>query len=237
MVVHPYIRISSVQLLSCVWLFTMSWTAAHQASLSITNSQSFLTLMTIKMVMPSNHLTLCHPRLPLPSIFPSIRGFFSESALPIRWPKYWSFSFSISPSSGYSGLISFRIDCFDLLAIQGTLKSLLKHRSSKASISQHSAFIIVQLSCSYITTGKTIALTRQTFVGKGISLLFNMLSRLVIAILPRSKHLNFMATVTICSDFGAQENKVCHCFHWFPIYLPWSDGTRCHDLSFLNVEF
>ena len=237
MVVHPYIRISSVQLLSCVWLFTMSWTAAHQASLSITNSQSFLKLMTIKMVMPSNHLTLCHPRLPLPSIFPSIRGFFSESALPIRWPKYWSFSFSISPSGGYSGLISFRIDCFDLLAIQGTLKSLLQHRSSKASISQHSAFIIVQLSCSYITTGKTIALTRQTFVGKGISLLFNMLSRFVIAFLPRSKHLNFMATVTICSDFGAQENKVCHCFHWFPIYLPWSDGTRCHDLSFLNVEF
>ena len=149
----------------------MSWTAAHQASLSITNSQSFLKLMTIKMVMPSNHLTLCCPFLLLPSIFPSIRGFFSESPLPIRWPKYWSFSFSISPSSGYSGLISFRIDCFDLLAIQGTLKSLLQHRSSKASVLQHSAFIIVQLSRSYITTGKTIALTRQTFVSKVVSLL------------------------------------------------------------------
>ena len=166
----------------------------------------------MKMVMPSNRLILCHPLLLLPSIFPSIRVFFSELALPIRWPKYWSFSFSISPSSGYSGLISFRIDCFDLLAIQGTLNSL-QHHSSKASVLQHSAFIIVQLSHSYITTGKTIALTRQTFVGKGISLLFNMLSRFVIAFLPRSKHLNFMATVTICSDFGAQENKVCHCFH------------------------
>ena len=153
------------------------------------------------------------------------------------WPKYWSFSFSISPSNEYSGLISFRIEWLDLLPVQETLKSLLQHHSSKASILQHSAFFMVQLSHPHLTAGKTIALTRQIFVGKGMSLLFNMLSRLVIAFLPRSKHLNFMALVTICSDFGAQENKFFHCFHCFSIYLPWSDGTRCYDLSFLNVEF
>ena len=139
--------------------------------------------------MPSNHLILCHPLLLLPSIFPSIRVFSNESFLPIRWPKYWSFSFSISPSNEYSGLISFRMYWLDLLAVQGTLKSLLQHHRSKASVLQCSAFFIVQLSHPYMTTGKTIALTRWTFVSRVMSLLFNMLSRLVIAFLPRSKHL------------------------------------------------
>ena len=182
-------QFSSVQLLSCVQLFVTPWTAGHQASLSIANSQSLFKLMSIKSVMPSNHLILCHPRLVPPSIFPSIRVFSNESALHIRWPKYWSFSFSISPSNVYSVLISFRMDWLDLLAVQGTLKSLLQHHSSKASILWHSAFFIVQLSHPYMTTGKTVALTRWTFVGKVMSLLFNMLSRLVIAFLPRSKSL------------------------------------------------
>ena len=174
--------------------------------------------------MPSNHLILCRPLLLLPSTFPSIRVFSNESLLHIRWPKYWNFS--ISPTSEYSGLISFRINGFDLLAVQGTLKSLLQHHSSKASILWHSAFFIVQLSHPYMTSGKTIALTRRTFVGKVMSLLFNMLSRLVIAVLPRSKQafFNFTDVVIICSDFGAQENKVCHCFCCFPIYLACS---RC----------
>ena len=162
------------------------WTAGRQASLSITNSWSLLKLMFIEWVMPSNHLILCHPLLLLPSIIPSIRAFSSESVLPMRWPKYWSFSFSISPSNEYSGLISFRMDCLDLVAIQGTLNSLLQHHSSKASILRCSAFYIVQVSHPYMTTGKTIALTRWTFVGKVISLLFNTLSTLVIAFLPRS---------------------------------------------------
>ena len=139
--------------------------------------------------MPSNHLILCHPLLLLPAIFPRIRVFSNESVLPIRWSKYWSFSFNISPSSEYSGLISFRMDWLDLLAVQGTLKSLLQHHSSKASILQRSAFFMAQLSHPYMITGKTIALTRQTFVGKVMSLLFNMLSRLVITFIPRSKHL------------------------------------------------
>ena len=143
--------------------------------------------MSIELVMPSNHLILCRPLLLLPSIFPSIRDFSNESAFRIRWPKYWRFSFSISPSNGHSGLISFRMDWLDLLAVQGTLKSLLQHHSSKASIFQCSAFFRVQLSHPYMTTGKTIALTRWTFVGKVMSLLCNMLSRLVITILPRSK--------------------------------------------------
>ena len=162
--------------------------AAHQASLSVTNSWSLLKLMPTESVMPSNHLILCHPLL-LPSIFPSIRVFSNESALRIRWPKYWSFSFRISPSNEHSGLISFRMDWLDLLAVQGALKSLLQHHSSKASILWCSAFFIVQLSHPYMTTGKTIALTRRTFVGKVMSLLFNMLSRLVITFLPRSKRL------------------------------------------------
>ena len=148
------------------------WTAARQASLSITNSQSLPKLMSIESVMPSNHLILCHPLLLLPSIFYSIMVFSNESVLRIRWPKYWSLSFSISPSNEYSGLISFRMDWFDLLAVQGTLKSLLQHHSSKASILQHSAFFILQLSLPYTTTGKTITLTRRTFVGKVMTLLF-----------------------------------------------------------------
>ena len=169
--------------------------------------------------MPSNHLILCHPLLLLPLVFPSIRVFSNESALRIRGPEYWSFSFSISPSNEYSGLISFRIDWLDLFVVQGTLRSLLQHHSSKASILQCSAFFVVQLSHPYMTTGKTIALIRWTFVGKVKTLLFNMLSRFLIAFLPRSKSFNFMASVTICSDFGAQEDKVCHCFPCFFIYL------------------
>ena len=165
------------------------WTVARQASLSITNSQSLLKLMSIKSVMSSNHLILCHPLLLPPSIFPSFRVFANESALHIRWPKYWSFSFSISPSNEYSGLTSFRMDWLDLLAVQGTLKSLLQQHSSKASILRCSAFFMVQLSYPYMTTGRTIALTRQTFVGKVMSLLFNMLSNLVMTFLPRSKRL------------------------------------------------
>ena len=145
--------------------------------------------MSIESVMPSNHLILCHPLLLLPSVFPSIRVFSNESVLHIRWPKYGSFSLSISPSNEYSGLISFRIDWLDLLADQGTIKSLLQHHSSKPSIRQCSVFFIVQFSHPYLTTGKTIALNRQTFVGKVMSLLFNMLSRLVIAFLPKSRHL------------------------------------------------
>ena len=177
-----------VQWLSHVWLFSTPWTAASQASLSFTISQSFLKLMSIELMMPSNHLILCYPLL-LSSIFPSIRVFSNESALYIRWPKYWSFNFSISPANEYSGLISFRMDWLDFLAVQGTLKSLLQHHSSKASILLRSAFFTVQLSRPYVTTGKTITLTRWTFVGKVMSLLFNMLSRLVITFFLRSKRL------------------------------------------------
>ena len=151
---------------------------------------------------------------------PRIKVFSNETVLCIRWPKYWSFSFCISPSNEYSGLISFRMDWLDLLAVQGTVKSLLQYHSSKASILWCSAFFIVQLSYPYLTTGKTIALTRWTFVGKVVCLFFNMLSRLVITFLPRSKCLHFMAVITIFSDFGAPKNKVSHCFHCFPIYLP-----------------
>ena len=160
-------------------------------SLSITNSWSLHKLMSIESVMPSNHLILCHPLLLPPSIFPCIRVFSNESALCIKWPKYWSVSFIISPSDEYSGLISFRMDWLDLLDVPGTLKSLLQYHSSKASILQCSAFFIVQLSHPYMTTGKTITLTRRTFVSKVMPLLFNMLSRLVITFLPRSKHLLF----------------------------------------------
>ena len=165
-------QFSSVQSLSRVQLFVTSWTAARQASLSITNSQSLLKLMSIVSVMPSNHLILCRPLLLLPSIFPSIRVFSKKSVLHIRWPKHWSFSFSISPSNEYSGLISFRMDWLDLLAIQRTLKSLFQHHSPKASILWCSAFLIVQLAHPYMTSGKIIALTRGTFVSKVISLLF-----------------------------------------------------------------
>ena len=178
-----------------------------------------------------------HPLLSpilLPSIFPSIRDFSNKSVSCNRWQKYWIFSFKISPSNEYSGWISFRMDWLDLPAVQGTLKSLLQHHSSKASILWHSAFFIVQLSHPYMTPGKTIALTRWTFVGKIMSLFFNMLSRLVIAFLPRRKQLLSSWLQSPSTDIlEPPQNKVSYCF---PIYLPWIDGTRCHDLSFLNVE-
>ena len=168
--------------------------------------------------MPSNHLILCCPLLLLPSIFPSIRVFSNESALLIRWPKYWSFSFNISPNNEHPGLISFRMDRLDLLAVQGTLKSLLHHHSSKASILRCSAYFIVQLSHPYMTTGKTIALTRRTFVGKVMSLLFNMLSRLVITFLPRSERLSISWLQSQSAVIlEPPRNKISHCFHCFPI--------------------
>ena len=172
-------QFNSFQSRSRLRLFATPWTASCQASLSITNSRSLLKLISMESVMPSTHLILCQPLLLSPSIFPSIRVFSNESVLHIMWPKYWSFSFNIGPSSEYSGLISLSMDWLDLLAVQGTLKSLLQHHSSKASIFQHSAFFVVQLSHPYMTSGKTIALTTRTFVGKVMSLLFNMLSRLV----------------------------------------------------------
>ena len=185
--------------------------------------------------MPSNHLILCHPLLLLPSIFPSIRIFSNESALHIRGPKYWSFSFNISPSNEYPGLFSFRMDWLDLLAVQGTLKSLLQYHSLKAWSVKHSAFFVVRPSHLYMSTGKTIALALcwQSEVSA-----FNMLSRLIITFLPRSKRLliSWLQSPSAVILEPKKKNKVCHCFHCFPIYLPWSDGTGCHDLSFLNVE-
>ena len=176
--------------------------------------------MPVESMIPSNHLILCHPLLLLSSIFPSIRVFSNESAPHIRWPEYWSFSFSMNHSNEYSGLISFRMDWLDLLAVQGTLKSLLQHHSSKASILQCSAFFMVKLSYPYMTTRKTIALTRQTFVGKLMSLLFNMLSRLVIAFLPRSKCLLISWLQSPSAVILEPKKTVCYCFHCFPIYLP-----------------
>ena len=176
--------------------------------------------MAIESVMPSSHLILCHTFLLLPSIFLNIRVFSNESVLHIRWPKYWSFSFNISPFNEYSGLISFRMDWLDLHAVQETLKSLLQHHSSKASIIWCSAFFIVQLSHPYMTTGKTIALTRWTFVGKVMSLLFNMLSRLVITFFPWSKHLLLSWLQSPSVVILEPRKKVSHCFHCFPIYSP-----------------
>ncbi|CAM9916549.1 unnamed protein product [Rangifer tarandus platyrhynchus] len=176
--------------------------------------------MSIELIMPSNHLILWHPLLLLPSIFPSIGVFSNESDLHIRGPKYWSFSFNISPSNEHPGLISFRMDWLDLLAVQGTLKSLLQHHSSKASILRHSAFFIVQLSYPYMTTGKTIALTRCTFVGKVMSLLFNMLSSLVITFLPRSKRLLISCLQSPSAVILEPPKIVSHCFHYFRIYFP-----------------
>ena len=186
MFLNILICFSSVRFSSSVRLFVTPWTAAGQASLSFTNSLSLFKLISMESVMPSNYLMLCYPLL-LPSVFLSIRVFSNESVLHIKWPKYWSFS--ISPSNEHSGLISFRMDWFDLLAVQGTLKSLLQHHNSKASLLWCSALFIVQLWYPYMTTGKTIPLTGQTLVGKVMSLLFNMLFKLVIALLPRSKHL------------------------------------------------
>ena len=273
---------SSVQLLSLIRLFVTLQTPAHQPSLSITNSRSLLKLMSIESVMPSNHLILCHPLLLPPSIFPSIRVFSNESVFHMRWPKYWSLSFSISPSNEYIGLISFRMDWLDLLAVQGTLKSLLQYHSSKASVHWCSAFFMDQLSIHtyirypYMTTGKTITMTRRTSVGKLMSLLFNMLSRLVTAFLPRCMRVCVCVCVkvaqsrpTLFESMGSQpglphcrwilyQRSKClliswlqspsavilepkkiksHCFHCFPIYLPRSDGTRCHDLfTFLPIS-
>ena len=193
--------------------------------------------MSTELGMPSNHLILCHPLLLPPSIFPSIRVFSNESVLCIRCSRNCSFSFSISPSNEYSGLISFRIAWFDLLEVQEILESLLWHHSSKASILQRSGFFIDQLSHPYMTTGKMIALTRRTFVGKVMSLLFNMLFRLIITFLPRSKRLliSWLQSPSAVI-FEAPQNKGRHCSIVSPS-LPWSDGTRCHDLSFLHAEF
>ena len=186
--------------------------------------------------MLSNHLILCHILLLLPSVFPSIRVFYRELALLIKWPKDWSFS--SSPSNEYSGLISFKIDWFDLLIVQGTLKSLRQHYNSKASILQCLDFFRIQHSRWYMTTEKYVALTIWTFAGKVTSLLLIILSRFLIDFLPMSQgSFHFMVTINIHSDFGAQVKKICHCFHFFPFYLPWSDGTGCHDLCFLNVTF
>ena len=248
-----YIQFSSVQSLSRVRLFETPWIAARQASLSITNSRTLLKLMSIESVMPSKHLILCHPLLFLSSIFPSIRVF---STLCMRWPKYWSFSFNISPSNEHSGLISFRMDWLDLLAVQGTLKNLLQHCNSKASILQCSAFFIVQLSYPHMTTGETIAFTRQTFVGKVMSLFSNMLSRLVIAFLPRSKYLLIswlqppssvilepkniksvtvsIVSPSICHEAMESDNFVIRSVITKICDL-WSDLWS--DLSFVNAEF
>ena len=209
---------SSVQSLSRVQLFATPWIAARQASLSITNSQSSLRLTSIELVMPSNHLILCHPFLLLPPIPPIIRVFSNESSLRMRWPKYWSFSFSIIPSKEHPGLISFRMDWLDL---QGTLKSLLQHHSSKASILRCSAFFTVQLSHSYMTTGKTIALTKRTLVGKVTSLLLNMLSKLVITFLPRSKCLLISWLQSPSAVILEPPKMKSDTFHCFPSYFPW----------------
>ena len=226
-----------VQLLSHVRLFAAPWTAAHQVFLSFTISHSLLKLMSIESVMPSNHLVLCRPLLLLPSTVPSIKVFSNESL-------FASGSQSIIASASAS-VLSMNIQSWFPLWLTGWiflqskgLPSLPQHHSSKASILRHSAFFMVQLSHPYMTTGKTKALTTQTFAGKVMSLLFNILSRFVIAFLPRSKHLviswlQSLSTVIL----EPKKNKVCHCFHCFPIYLPWSDGTRCCDVNFLNVEF
>ena len=208
-----------------------------QAPVSSTISRSLLKFMSIESVMPSNHLILCSYLL-LPSISPSIRVFPNESALHIRWPKYWSFSTSLS--NDYAGLISFRIDWFDLLAVQRILKSLLKHHNSKASILQCSPFFMVQLSHLWEKAGKTIALTIQTFVSKVMSLLFNTLSRFVITFLSRSKHLLIswlQSPSTVILEPPPPKNKICHCFHFFLICLPWSDWTGCRDFCFFMLNF
>ena len=182
--------------------------------------------------MSYNYLVFCHPLLLLPSIFPSIRVFSNESALHIRWPKYWSFSFSISPSNEYSELISFSIDWFDLFAVQGTLKSLFQHHNAKALVHGLSALFMVQLSHAYMTTEKTIAFTIQTFVCKVMSLLFNRLSSFFIAFLPRSKRLLISWLQSPSTVILEPEKIVCYCFHCFPICLPWSNGSSCRDLRF-----
>ena len=226
-----------IQSLSRVWFFANPWTAAHQASLSFTVSWSWFRFMSTELVMLSNHHILCYPLLLLPSIFPSNRVFDNELALPMECLKYWRFSFSISPSNEFSGLIFFCIDWFDLLAVQETLKCLIQHHSSKASILQFSAFFVVQLSHPQFTTGKTIALTIRTVASKAMSLPFTALSRFVMAFLPRSKCPGVMTAVSIRSEFGGQEKKICYCFPLSPHLFAWSDGTGCHDHCFMNAEF
>ena len=232
-----FLSFSSVQSLSCVWLFVTPWIAARQASLSITNSRSPPKFMSIKLVMPSSHFILCHPLLLLPPIPPSIRVFSSESTLHIRWPKYWSFSFNTSPSKEHPGLISFRMDWLDLLAVQGTLKSLLQHHSSKASILRCSAFFTVQLSHPYMTSGKTIALTRRTFVGKVMSLLLNMLSRSVITFLPRRSQRLLISWLQSLSAVTLEPKKMkSDTISTVSPSISMKLWTACHDLHFLNVE-
>ena len=229
----------SVRSLSHAQLFATPWTAARQDSLSFTISWSLFKLMSIESAMPSNHFALCHSLFLLPSIFPSTRVFSHESARRIRWSKYWSFSFTISPPNEYSGLISFRIDWFDLLAVQGTLKSLLQHHSSKASILRCSAFFMVQLSHPYMTTRKTITLTIRTFVGKIMSLLFNSLSRFVIAFLQRSKHLYLILWLQSPSAVILEPKKIKSVTVSIvsPSTYHQVMGLECHDLCFLNVRF
>ena len=229
-----WVKLQLVQSLSRVPLFVTPWTAACQASLSIINSQSLLKLMPIESAMPSNHLILCHPLFLPPSIFPNIRVFSNESALPIMGPKYWSFSFSISPSNEHPRLISFRMDWLDLLAVQEIPKSLLQHHSSKASILRYSAFFTVQLSHPYMTTGKTIALTRWTFVGKVMSLLFNMLSRLVITFLSRSVFLFHGCSHPLQWFWSPTPTKKCQPLFPHLFAMKWWDQN--HNLRFLNVE-
>ena len=228
--------LQSVQLLSHVQLFTTLWTAASQSSLSITNSQSLLKLMCIESVMPSNHI-LCHPLLLLPLIIPGIRVFSSESVLHISWPKYQNFCFSISPSDEHSGLISFWMHWSDLL-VQGILKSLLPHHSSKVSILWCSAFFMVQLSHPYVTTGETIALTRWTFVGKVMPLLLNLLSRVAITFLTRSKCL-LISWLQSQSAVILEPKKIksVTVSTIFPTICHEVMGTGCHDFYFLNVKF
>ena len=224
--------ISSVQSLSPVQLFATPWTTQHAMDYTHTKSWSLLKLMSIELVMPSNHLILCYPVLLLPSIFSSIRIFSNKSVLRIRWPKYWSFSFNISPSNEHSELISLRVDSFDLLAVQGTHKGLLQHHSSKASILLFSAFFMVRLSHPYTTTGKTIALTRWISIDKTMSLLFNMLFLiwLVIAFLPRRKHL-LISWLQSLSAVILEPRKIKS------VTVSIVSPSICHDLHFLKVQF
>ena len=234
--IHHFVLKYIVQSLSHVWLFVTPWTAACQASMTFTISKSLFKHMSIESMMPSNHLTLCCPLPLLPSIFPSI-SLFQWVSSSHHVAKVLSFGFSISPSNEYSGFVSFRIDWFDLLAVQGTLKSLLQHHNLNASILWCSAFFMVQLSHLYMTIGKATDLTIWTFVDKAMSLLFNMLSRFVIPFLPRSKCLLISWLQSASTVILEPKKIICPCSHCFPIYLPWSDGAGCHDLSFLNVEF
>ena len=224
------------RVISHAWLFVTQWTAAPYVPLSSAISGSLLKFMSIELVMLSNHLILCPPLLLLPSVFPRIRVFSNELALCIKWQKYWSFSCSISLSNEYSGLISLGFSFWSPCSPRDSQESnttIQKHQFFGTQPSLWSNSHI----CWYLTTGKTMALTRWTFVGKVTSLLFNTLSRFVIAFLPRSKCLLISWFQSPSAVLLEAKKKICHCFHYFPLYLPWSDETGCHDLSFLNVEF